>query len=261
MRIFKFHFKYAVASLSCGKDSVAMVLRLIEEGWPLTHVIFFDTGMEFSCIYDVLEEVKRRLPKNVSLVVLKPPRPFLEEMLLKPVNRHDGTVGYGCDWCGGKCRWMTGYKVKGINDFLKSLDGPYIQYVGIAADEAHRAKEEQNKVYPLIDWGMTEQECLDYCYSKGINWLENGVNLYKGVSGLKLFRVSCFCCSNKRYMEIYFMYKYLPQYFSRLKALQSRIARPFYHGRTVFELEEEFKDLDRQPRQMSMFEFFELQEG
>ena len=41
-----------IASVSFGKDSLAMLLRLIEEGKPLDEVVFYDTGMEFECIYN-----------------------------------------------------------------------------------------------------------------------------------------------------------------------------------------------------------------
>ena len=34
-----------IASCSFGKDSLAMVLRLIEEKYPLDEVIFYDTGI------------------------------------------------------------------------------------------------------------------------------------------------------------------------------------------------------------------------
>lgn len=34
-----------VASCSFGKDSLAMILRLMEEHYPLDEVIFYDTGM------------------------------------------------------------------------------------------------------------------------------------------------------------------------------------------------------------------------
>ena len=40
-----------VASFSGGKDSTAMVLRLIEEDWPLDEIVFFDTGWEFPQMY------------------------------------------------------------------------------------------------------------------------------------------------------------------------------------------------------------------
>lgn len=40
-----------VASCSFGKDSLAMVLRILEENLPLDEVVFFNTGMEFDSIY------------------------------------------------------------------------------------------------------------------------------------------------------------------------------------------------------------------
>lgn len=33
-----------VASVSFGKDSLAMLLKIIEEGLPLDEVVFYDTG-------------------------------------------------------------------------------------------------------------------------------------------------------------------------------------------------------------------------
>ena len=37
-----------VASVSFGKDSLAMLLRLIEENKPLDEVVFYDTRMDLS---------------------------------------------------------------------------------------------------------------------------------------------------------------------------------------------------------------------
>ena len=41
-----------IASVSFGKDSLAMLLRLLEENYPLDYVVFYDTGMEFQAIYN-----------------------------------------------------------------------------------------------------------------------------------------------------------------------------------------------------------------
>lgn len=46
-----------IASVSWGKDSTAMLLRLLSENKPLDEVVFFDTGMEFQAIYDVRDFV------------------------------------------------------------------------------------------------------------------------------------------------------------------------------------------------------------
>lgn len=47
-----------IASVSFGKDSLAMLLRLMEESWPLDVVVFYDTGMEFDCIYKIRDKIK-----------------------------------------------------------------------------------------------------------------------------------------------------------------------------------------------------------
>lgn len=236
-----------IANLSCGKDSLAMVLRLMEEKKPLTKCIMYDTGMEFRCIYDIRSKIESLLKAyGCELVVLKPETDFLVDMLLKPVCKGKENEHYGYEWCGGCTRWRTSDKIRAIQSYLKSLDREYIQYIGIAADEPKRIKEEKNKAYPLVDWGMTEKECLEYCYGKGWYWLENGVELYS-----VLDRVSCWCCSNKNIRELRNMYHYLPYYWDLLKGLQSRIDRPFHNGKTIFELEEMFAWEDRQMSLMS----------
>ena len=40
-----------IASVSFGKDSLAMVLELMRREYPLDEAVFFDTGMEFDAIY------------------------------------------------------------------------------------------------------------------------------------------------------------------------------------------------------------------
>ena len=50
-----------IASVSFGKDSLAMLLKLIEENKPLDEVVFYDTGMEFEAIYNIRNKVKTLL--------------------------------------------------------------------------------------------------------------------------------------------------------------------------------------------------------
>lgn len=46
-----------IASVSFGKDSLAMLLYILENKLPLDEVVFYDTGMEFQAIYDVRDKV------------------------------------------------------------------------------------------------------------------------------------------------------------------------------------------------------------
>lgn len=50
---------YYIASFSGGKDSTAMVLRLIELGEPLDEVMYCDTTMEFPGMLRHVEKVKK----------------------------------------------------------------------------------------------------------------------------------------------------------------------------------------------------------
>ena len=230
---------YYIASCSFGKDSLAMVLRLIEENRPLDEVVFYDTGMEFQAIYNVRDRLLPLLVgKGIKYTELKPDRPFMYDMLEKPIKDR---FGYG--WCGGMCRWGTTYK-SAILDRYKSQYVDLIEYVGIAFDERKRAKD---KVYPLIEWQMTEADCLKYCYEKGFDWNENGIELYS-----ILDRVSCWCCCNKNKKELHNIWKYLPKYWERLKDLQSKIDRPMKkfcnkkYGEygNVFDMEKVFVDME-----------------
>ena len=229
-----------VASLSGGKDSLAMVLRIVEEKMPLTKCVFFDTGMEFGAIYANIERIRPVLERaGCELVVLRPRVHFLLSMLARPVCKGAPNERHGYDWCGGATRWGTRQKVDAIDAYTRSL-GPCVQYVGIAADEAHRAAG--GKSYPLVGWGMTEADCLRYCRERGWHWREGDVDLYD-----VLDRVSCWCCSNKNLRELRNMREHLPEYWEMLKGLQSRIDRPFRSdGKTVFDLDERFEAESRQ---------------
>ena len=226
-----------VASLSGGKDSLAMTLRLIEENKPLTHILFYDTGMEFNAIYRIIDKVEQIVKNtNVEFIRLKPKEDFLTKMMLHPVHPGTEKERYGYDWCGGRCRWGTAEKISTINKYIRTI-GNSIQYVGIAVDEPKRIRNEEGKLYPLVDWQMTEQDCLRYCYDRGWNWEENGVELYD-----ILDRVSCWCCGNKNLKELKAMHDFLPYYWGLLKGMQSKIDRPFKQGKTIFDLDEKWKN-------------------
>ena len=224
------------ASISFGKDSLAMLLRLIEENKPLDEVVFYDTGMEFECIYNLRNKILPLLEAhNIKYTELKPKQTFLYTMFEKPVKKRNGTTGKGYSWCGGRCRWGTTEKLKAIEKYCK---GNY-EYVGIAYDEQNRLSKERkvNKLFPLAEWKMKEKDCLEYCYNKGYDWNEDGIELYS-----ILDRVSCWCCCNKNLKELENYYKYLPKYWNKLKELQSKTDRPMkYNKYTVFDLEKKFK--------------------
>lgn len=225
-----------IASVSFGKDSLAMLLILLEKNMPLDEVVFYDTGMEFQAIYNIRDRIKTLLQeKNIKFVELKPEYDFEYKMFEKPVKHRNGTNGKGYSWCGGACRWGTADKLQAIERYSK---GCY-EYIGIAADENKRIEKERkpNKIMPLVEWGMTESDCLEYCYNHGYDWLENGIDLYS-----VLDRVSCWCCANKNLKELKNYYLFLPKYWNKLKELQSKTDRNIKPRYSVFDLENKFKE-------------------
>lgn len=221
-----------------------MVLRLLEEHWPLDEVVFYNTGMEFQAVYSVRDAVVPQIREaGVTFTELTPERPFLYDMLARPIEKRNGDFTYGYGWCGGSCRWGTATKRQILNRHQKDAN----VYLGIAIDEPERlARLKECQSSPLAQWNMTEADCLQYCYDHGIRWMEGDVNLYD-----VLDRVSCWCCSNKNKRELENMYRYLPDYWKKLKALQVRISeRPMkrYQNRirgeygNVIEMEKDFSE-------------------
>lgn len=232
-----------VASCSFGKDSLAMILRLIEEHYPLDEVIFYDTGMEFQAIYDIRDRMLLIFKQhNIKYTELTRDRPFMYDMVDRPVCSKEKGKHYGFGWCGGVSRWGTSDKTSKIDKCTRDAD---VIYIGIAADEPDRlARLSPPKQSPLAEWGMTERDCLDYCYDRGFYWEENGVRLYD-----ILDRVSCWCCSNKNRRELKNIYLYLPEYWEKLKDIQGQLERPMKSFKNnqygeygdLFELEKVFE--------------------
>ena len=116
-----------IASCSFGKDSLAMVLKLLEENYPLDEVVFFDTGMEFNSIYNNRNKLKEILfNKHIKYTDLHSKNSFLYDMLVRPVKYRNQSgksypYHYGYEWCGGCARWGTSGKLTSIKNHYRTL--------------------------------------------------------------------------------------------------------------------------------------------
>ena len=161
--------KWHIASVSWGKDSLAMLITLIAKGYPLNEVVFYDTGMEFEAIYHTRDQMLPRLEQlGIKYTRLEPENPFLFDMLERPVcSKQKGThQGYG--WCGGLCRWGTTGKLKAIDRYAEARDA--MVYVGIAADETPRRKVNLPDFPAIVRAAMADgMDICVYCQSFGCN--------------------------------------------------------------------------------------------
>ena len=247
---------YVAVSVSGGKDSSALLLLMLERDMPIDVVLFADTGMEFPEMYDHLHKLDELLyhERHIHITTLRHPHGFewmmFEEKKTKPSSIEKrqkwGVPIYGNGGPGPYVRWCTGQlKTHLISKEVNRLkrQNAAVQYVGIAADESHRCKEDKHKRYPLVEWGITE--ALEICYGRGFDW-----------SGLYeiYHRCSCWCCPFQRIDELRKLRRYHPHLWQRLLALDRRALEQFgdnFWGRfkanwTVEQLEQRFADEDRQ---------------
>ena len=207
-----------------------MVLRLLEEGRQVDEIFFCDTGLEYPQMYDHLEKLERYIGRPITR--LKAPYTF-EQYFYEYQAKGDATLvtNRGLSWPSHACRWCTGrLKTHVMAKYLRELKKQYqlVQYVGIAADEAHRCKDLH---YPLVEWGMTEADCLNYCYARGFDW----GGLYK------IFRrVSCWCCPLQPISELRKLRTYCPDLWQKLLYMDAHTWQPFRRDYTAQQLEQRF---------------------
>lgn len=158
--------KHYVA-FSGGKDSSAMLVRMLELGMPVDHVLFADTGMEFPEIYAHLHRMDSWLRTNYDLHVT----------WLKPKSTWD-TWFYGAVTRGKMkgqrrgyplflfpCWWTRESKFKVMDPIIGCGN---FRYLGFAADEPKRLKPKPGYRYPLAEWGWTEGDALRYLTEQGL---------------------------------------------------------------------------------------------
>jgi 3'-phosphoadenosine 5'-phosphosulfate sulfotransferase (PAPS reductase)/FAD synthetase len=230
-----------VVSLSGGKDSTAMLLRMVEENMPIDIILFCDTGLEFPAMYAHLAKVERDIGMPITRIRSFHTFEYIltEKEILVKHKKNQGQRNYrGYDWSGPLNRWCT-KELKTIprEKFLRELQEHYdiIEYVGLAADEGYRFERENNQKpncrHPLVDWGMTEADCLKYCYDRGYTW----DGLYE-----KFDRVSCWCCPLQPLAEMRVLYKEYPELWAKLKEWDKKTWRNFKADYSVEGLEARF---------------------
>lgn len=217
-------------SFSGGKDSTAMLLMMLERGEQVDEVFFFDGGWEFPEMYEHVSLVEERTGMRITRV--HPPHPFDYYMFdhVKVKGKHKGEKGYG--WPFPHVRWCTGIKRDCLNRESRNGD---VQCVGLAKGEEKRAKA--GKRYPLIEWGVTEDEALRYCKDLGYDW----GGLYD-----RYDRLSCWCCPCQSLRDLRNLYEMRPEMWDKLKEMDGRAINDFKHRYPLEDLEERFrKELGR----------------
>ena len=192
-----------IVSSSFGKDSTAMIHLLLENNIHIDKVMYFESGWDFPQMEDHIKLVVENT--GIDLIKIRYYR-YFDEML-----KHYGWPHKSGGWCV-RCK---------INTCLKYFRGAHgtCEFIGFTTDELKRTKSAEMKKrkwsikFPLIDYGFSEKDALNYCKSLGYHW--NG--LYDVFN-----RVSCFCCPKAGKKRIEELKQYYPELYLRWKQMYNK---------------------------------------
>ena len=238
-----------IVGWSGGKDSSAMLIRMMEEGRPIDDIVFIEVmatpalGGELPEMYEYIQKMEKYIDRKITVV-----RSVLDFDTVFHYTygsgRRTGSI-YGFPftigaWCNGRLKLRT------IRQHYKSY-GEHIRYLGLAADEHKRlARLDTFCSYHLAEWGMTEQDCVDFLNKRGM------LNpLYQ-----KFRRLGCWFCVKQSLDSLRVLRRDYPEYWAMLLAWDKESPRTFKPNCTVMDLERRFSLEDRQLRLAAADEAF-----
>lgn len=242
-----------IPMVSGGQDSSALVLRLLELGYPVDHIVFCDTGLEFDEMYEYIDKLEVMIKRKYGLTITRlKPRKTFKEWYLGEVTSGDmeGQIR-GTPLIAHPCYWRREAKDVAFQDWIKK-EGitNYKTYVGFVLREVDRWKDawKYNALTPLVDWKWNENEVKKYLRD---NEAEN--TLYQ-----HFVRTGCAICP-KQGESFYGVYKHYPKHWEQAKEIEKEIMkereergetqRPAFHTeKFTHEMELDFKKKDKQPQ-------------
>jgi len=195
--------KYVYVSFSGGKDSTAMLLRMLELGEQVDEIVFADTGFEYQELYDYIDLIEKYIGRPITR--LKFSKEDFNKWFYGTLTRGDNKGdNRGFPTAFIPC-WLTREaKIKQLED--KMVDAKNI-CVGIAYDEQKRIGNKEFIRYPLNEWKWTEQDCVRY-----LNKLNIINPLYKNFN-----RIGCYFCPKQSPSSLYTTWKVHPELWKKFE--------------------------------------------
>ena len=229
-----------VASLSFGKDSMAMLIKIKELGLPLDEVIYVDimfdddTSGETPEMASFITKAEKILKEKFNIEVTHLRGVTFKEQFYKVKQRgkHIGD-NYGFPyvigaWCNSRL------KMQPIKEYMRKQTDEIIQYVGIAYDEPERYERlnHETHIAPLYDLKITEKEAMEIC--KKYDLLSP---IYK-----TSFRGGCWFCPKQRLSQLKWLYQEHNDLWNTLRDMEKDSFNTFKPNTTLKDLEERFKN-------------------
>ncbi len=233
-----------IASCSFGKDSLAMILTIIEHGLPLDEVVYCEVMFDDTISGEYPEHADFIHNKAIPILelvyglkvrVLRHTWNYKSECFkLRKKGKYEGTpVGFPLR----RGPWCNKMKIHPIRDYRKEQTDEVHEYVGIAVDEPERlARLTPNKSSPLADYGITEAMAMEICQE---HFLLSPIYETQVRNG-------CWFCHNARLAALKDLWKNYPHLWAELRCIQSISRVSFKQDYTIFDLEERFKKEEAQ---------------
>ena len=236
-----------IASCSFGKDSLAMILTIIEHSLPLDEVVYCEVMYDNTTSGEYPEHAEfihnkaipiLELVYGLKVSVVRADTNY-KEQFYRPRTKGERigqATGFPTLWSP----WCNGYlKRKPMQDYRESQSEPLHEYVGIAADEPKRLERLLKKPdvsAPLADYNITETKALEMCQAAYL--LSPIYSTHK--------RNGCWFCHNARLCEMKQLYIEHPELWAHLAEMQSAAWNSFTKRNSIFDLEERFKKEEAQ---------------
>lgn len=237
-------------SWSGGKDSTASIILDYMHGLPPSKIIMSEV------IFDKKRGISGELPEHMEWVhnkavplfqqwgydveILRAEKDYLDLFYhVIEKTKHKERIGKYVGFpIAGMCAVNRDCKVKPITDYYKNITEPYIQYIGIAADEPKRLERLNgtNKVSLLAECGYTEQMAYDLC--KKYNLLSPIYSFTK--------RGGCWFCPNQSYKEFAHTKLHYPKLWDELRRLSHEdnlISHGFKYGESFEQVNKKVDDI------------------
>ena len=223
-----------VVSITTGRHSTYLLLRMVEENMPIDAVLFADTGMEFPEAYKHLECLDEWLfrERGIHITRLQHPHSFEYLLLEAPIHsqyqrakrKRLGIPLVGNGWPRSRKRWCCTEMVDHVIDqeiCRMEQESSVIHYLPLASNDVHRITPRQHHSeirYPFMEWNDDCQIARLFCWA-------NGFPLYYHLTYES--RCPCWCCPFRLRTEQAFFRKSHPDLWKRLLELDQRVKEQF----------------------------------
>lgn len=226
-----------IASLSYGKDSLAMLEIIYRNGLPLTDIVTADIWATPDIpaylpeLVDFRERIDRELLDRYGVPVthVRAEKTFIDYFYRELTERSKYTGTWG--WPPMFGHWCMKYlKQHPIRDYFEGLD--YVEWVGIAADEtARHGQLNERKRSALVEHGITEAMAMEIC--KELDWV-SPTYLHAGRDG-------CWFCPCQGTESLRRLYNEFPEYWQMMMDWDKDTKKRFKIDHTLSEYDERFR--------------------